>query len=101
MTYRLTQLGHNVQNRSVTGVSLVNMSTTRRPVELSCIIVAVNTSTTQLTRLRVELSCVAINGAVVVYALSAFCRMTADSRWQVCWISVFLAYSVTLHLGLQ
>ena len=85
MTYKLTQLGHDVQNWSVTVVHAVNVSTTRCRVELSCVGVAIDTSTMQLnsTRRRVELSCVVINGALD--SKGNACSVTSNNTKLVHW----------------
>jgi len=55
MTYKLSQLGHDVHNWSVTVVHAVNVSTTRRRVELSC--VAINQSINQsINQKRIRLT---------------------------------------------
>ena len=61
------QLGHDVQNSSVTVVHAVNVSTTRRRVELRCYrhfadATQLHSTSSDSTRRRVELSCVIING---------------------------------------
>ena len=55
MTYKLSQLGHDVQSWSVTVVHAVNVSTTRRRIELSC--VAINGPLDDVARIDVDRLC--------------------------------------------